>query len=224
MTETRIDVASGKYTVVLRDDGTSTALRYGEPWPAFAGQNQLGNLTTALARDLQEAREKLAAFDWVAGLYDDKSLTRDDVANELHDYRVMIDNVPKVYDEVTGGVLSKPTYPADTVISYFNDHVQKAVEDDRKDTFGPLLDAVRRVVSRKPNPETGRRTILEVDLRALEAEIEAHDGLASRYVAVETGGDDAPAWTAEDFATAQISRGGEVIRETTGALSNGGAQ
>lgn len=30
MTETRIEVAGGKYGVILRDDGPSTALRYGE--------------------------------------------------------------------------------------------------------------------------------------------------------------------------------------------------
>ncbi len=60
MTEERIDVADGKYTVVLRDDGTSTALRYGEAWPAFAGVNQLDNLTCDLARDLQTARSALA--------------------------------------------------------------------------------------------------------------------------------------------------------------------
>lgn len=55
-----IHVDDGKYTVVLRNDGSSTALRYGAPWPAFEGINQLDNLTVALARDLQSAREEIA--------------------------------------------------------------------------------------------------------------------------------------------------------------------
>ena len=33
--------------------------------------------------------------------------------------------------------------------------------------------------------------------------------------------DDAPPWAAEDFKTAQISRGAEVIREATGTLRRG---
>ena len=60
MTEERIDTCEGKYTVVLRADGTSTALRYREAWPAFDGVHQLDNLTVALARDLQAARVQLA--------------------------------------------------------------------------------------------------------------------------------------------------------------------
>lgn len=66
VTEERVDVYDGKYTVILRSDGTSTALRHGEAWPAFAGQTQLDNLTTALARDLIEARDmvvKLTAMN-----------------------------------------------------------------------------------------------------------------------------------------------------------------
>lgn len=58
--EEQIHVDGKTYTVILRSDGTSTALRYGEAWPAFAGQNQLDNLTVALARDLQTARENLS--------------------------------------------------------------------------------------------------------------------------------------------------------------------
>lgn len=58
-TETRIDTCEGKYTVILRSDGTSTALRYGEAWPAYEGCAVLDNLTTALARDLDDARRKL---------------------------------------------------------------------------------------------------------------------------------------------------------------------
>ena len=59
MAEEHIPCANGKYTVVLRDDGTSTALRYGEPWPAYEGQTTISNLAFALACDLRDAREEI---------------------------------------------------------------------------------------------------------------------------------------------------------------------
>lgn len=61
VTEERVDCADGKYTVVLYSDGRSRALRYGEYWPAY-GDEQVGNLAVALARDLQEARKQLEAY------------------------------------------------------------------------------------------------------------------------------------------------------------------
>ena len=43
------------------------------------------------------------------------------VKNELCDYYKMLQEVPKVYCEVTGGILSKPLYDAETVLSFFRD-------------------------------------------------------------------------------------------------------
>jgi hypothetical protein len=40
---------------------------------------------------------------------------------ELSDYYFMLNEVPKVYSEVTGGMLSKPHYYADGVIQEFNE-------------------------------------------------------------------------------------------------------
>lgn len=53
--ETRVDVFDGKYTVILGDDGSSRALRYGEFWPGSPGS--LNNLECALARELHDLRE-----------------------------------------------------------------------------------------------------------------------------------------------------------------------
>ena len=54
-----VTVENGKYTVIQRADGSTTALRYGEPWPAFEGRS-LDNLHTALAWEVAELREQLA--------------------------------------------------------------------------------------------------------------------------------------------------------------------
>ena len=44
---------------------------------------------------------------------------------ELHDYSLMLGEVPKVYIEVTGGMLSKPHYYADGVIRAFRERYGK---------------------------------------------------------------------------------------------------
>lgn len=62
VTEEHVDVAEGKYTVILRSNGSSDALRYGEPWPAYA-HGSINNLEAALARDLIAARAELTRRD-----------------------------------------------------------------------------------------------------------------------------------------------------------------
>ncbi len=51
----RLDVADGKYTVI-NNNGTLTALRYGEPWRVLTGDNLLYSLFV----ELQEARAALS--------------------------------------------------------------------------------------------------------------------------------------------------------------------
>lgn len=52
---------------------------------------------------------------------EDGSLNTIAVKNELSDYRFMLEQVQKVYSEVTGGRLSYPTYEAETVLQIFRD-------------------------------------------------------------------------------------------------------
>jgi len=66
-----VTVADGKYTYVMRADGSTTALRYGEAWPAFENQSP-DNLHFALAAEVQDLR------DAQAELLDALVLTRDD--------------------------------------------------------------------------------------------------------------------------------------------------
>lgn len=51
----------------------------------------------------------------------DGTLNRDQVARELADYAVVMDQASQVYDELTGGRLSKPNTAAHHVISHAND-------------------------------------------------------------------------------------------------------
>lgn len=56
------------------------------------------------------------------------------VKKELHDFHVVMGEVSKVYDQLTGGQLSKPNYYADGVISevhgYFDRIYQEEIEDN----------------------------------------------------------------------------------------------
>lgn len=52
---------------------------------------------------------------------EDSSIDIDAVKCELADYYRMLQEVPTVYYEVTGGMLSKPLYKAETVLSYFRE-------------------------------------------------------------------------------------------------------
>jgi len=53
------------------------------------------------------------------------------VLDELEDYGIMLEEVPKVYCEITGGLLSKPLYHAETVLAEFEDRFyDKAITGD----------------------------------------------------------------------------------------------
>lgn len=52
---------------------------------------------------------------------EDGSIDIEQLKKELYDCHVMLEQVPKVYCEVTGGVLSYPTYKAETVLNIFRE-------------------------------------------------------------------------------------------------------
>jgi len=62
-------------------------------------------------------------------------ITLQELANELSDMHIMIENVPKIVNAVTGGLLSYATYPADTVIAKFNDYVDDIVQEAIKEAL-----------------------------------------------------------------------------------------
>ena len=61
----------------------------------------------------------------------DGNIDVEQLKKELCDYYFVINEVPKVYCEVTGGTLSKILYDSETVISFFKERFgQKAVAVD----------------------------------------------------------------------------------------------
>jgi F0F1-type ATP synthase delta subunit len=65
----------------------------------------------------------------------DGSLNIDQVKRELHDYNCMLDEVPKVFCHVTGGLISKPNTKADFVIEEFENYVDKLLKEEVEDAL-----------------------------------------------------------------------------------------
>jgi hypothetical protein len=57
--------------------------------------------------------------------HNDGTLNRDQIMRELHDYWFLLDQVPRVYDEVTGSRCSKPNTKAHAVIGCFQEYLQQ---------------------------------------------------------------------------------------------------
>jgi hypothetical protein len=64
--------------------------------------------------------------------------TPDAVKAELHDYLMLLEYVPKVYSEVTGGRICKPYTHPHHVTSAADDHYQMIFREDMKDLYDTL--------------------------------------------------------------------------------------
>lgn len=66
-------------------------------------------------------------------VYDHWPLTPEEAANELHDWYVAPHEVPKVYDEITGGRLSKPNTMAAHILDAAREDRERDVAEARDD-------------------------------------------------------------------------------------------
>lgn len=69
----------------------------------------------------------------------DGTLNMDAVQRELADYYFMLQEVPKVYDHVTGGAVSKPNTYAFEVNLVADEHYQKSIESAIRDDLAGVL-------------------------------------------------------------------------------------
>jgi hypothetical protein len=58
MADLQVSVSNGKYTVILKENGGTEALRHGEPWRDCCGDN----LIYCLASELDEARQEVESL------------------------------------------------------------------------------------------------------------------------------------------------------------------
>lgn len=75
-----------------------------------------------------DAVEKAWETFWLP-LFGGKSPTEQQIKQELAGYYFILVNVPIVYETVTGFKLSKPNYPANTVIAAFYEYVKSMTKE-----------------------------------------------------------------------------------------------
>lgn len=71
----------------------------------------------------------------------DGTLNRDQVMRELHDYWVLLEEVPKVYDDITGGRFSKPNTAAHHVIAEVAERTEETCRDLAREISSEILAA-----------------------------------------------------------------------------------
>lgn len=59
--------------------------------------------------------------DWKKIIYKNDKIDEEQVMKELEDYSFLLEEVPKIYCEITKGLLSKLNYKAEIVLREFND-------------------------------------------------------------------------------------------------------
>lgn len=73
-------------------------------------------------KELMKDYEKTYEDFWKKICQPNGELDMDAVKRELHDYHTLLENVPKVYDHVTGGRVSKPNTDPAVVMSEADQH------------------------------------------------------------------------------------------------------
>ena len=69
---------------------------------------------------------------WEPIIYKNGKIDEEQVLKELSDFYFIMQEVPKVYCEITGGTLSKLMYKAENVLTYFEDlnYDKKITQED----------------------------------------------------------------------------------------------
>ena len=99
---------------------------------------------------------------WKPLIYTNGKIDEKKVMNELADFYFIMKEVPKVYLEITGGLLSKLKYPAETVLSEFHekfldkeitkDDVEMMVEESKTlDELKDILEEYFEFLPKKKN-------------------------------------------------------------------------
>ena len=73
---------------------------------------------TPLMNIKREMKKLKLKWNW---LYKNGKLDEKAVLKEIYDYDFILGEVPKVYCEITGGLLSKPNYASEVVLREFNE-------------------------------------------------------------------------------------------------------
>jgi len=85
----------------------------------------------------------------------DGSLDIEQVKRELHDFHIVMGEVALVYDHITGGLLTKPTTEACHITDAFDDAVDKAYEEGKRDAAADAVSVPAGDWTTEPPKEPG---------------------------------------------------------------------
>jgi len=71
---------------------------------------------------------------------EDGTVNLDQVKCELHDFEILINNIPEIYMHVTGGKVSKHLTDADVIKGLFDEHVNELFQDYKEDMISIVKD------------------------------------------------------------------------------------
>ena len=101
---------------------------------------------------LRIASDKESDEYWNEIFNDNYPFNKENVYKELSDYYFVLNQIPKIYMEITGGTLSKTTYFASSVIQAHNDALERYYDeiDDLEydnNAYRSALEEIREIVS-----------------------------------------------------------------------------
>jgi len=116
--------------------------------------------------------EKVWRDFWAPLLEKDGAVDIEAVKRELFDYANLLDEVPRVYMHVSGGMISKPNTHASAVISVADDNESERWDEREKevlaDRMTDVIDCLRRLGRIFPSG------VMEAAVEAIAREFPAH--------------------------------------------------
>ena len=99
---------------------------------------------------------------------DNGSINQDKLNAELWDCHRMMMEVPKVYDHVTNGRLSKPNYPASVVIAEYDDQTTQFVDECVREETADITRRLEEARRERDEATERHKKELAICLRALD--------------------------------------------------------
>lgn len=66
---------------------------------------------------------------------EDGSINKEQIMKELFDYSYFIENIPKLYDNISGGYISKPMTNINAVIQKVEERIEQAYEEGYEEGY-----------------------------------------------------------------------------------------
>lgn len=123
-------------------------LKLKEQW-TLAEKQKLKVQIEQLSKDLEIRKTCNEESDYYWDTYvfnEEYPFNKENAYKELSDYYFMLEQLPKIYMELSGGMCSYPNYPASSIIQAHNDYVERLTSEytDRINQLEDILIDIRK--------------------------------------------------------------------------------